>query len=355
MNTEARPQRLLWIIGILLLAGTVFGAGRFFNLTSGGNAQQVDMGAPPPVIVSIGKVDMEAGVTQLYPVQQGRVVEVIKEGVEVKKGDVLLKLDSRLADYKLAEAKADLDNAQKQLELARLLPEQHKLKKDQQKDAVTAAKHQRESTQHELNIKTEQAKLTGSALNESIKRAYEEQVKKLDAVVSAEEAKLRELELFDAQPKIAIARAQAEVNAKKAQVEQAELAVNETQLKAPSDGLVLRVLVSVGEVLGANPRFAAIQFAPKGQKIVRAEVLQEWASRVKVGQEVLIEDDTYAGKTWTGKVTRISDWFSEKRDKILEPFYMNDVRTMECIVELTSAEHRDLRIYQRVRVKIKQS
>ena len=73
-----------------------------------------------------------------------------------------------------------------------------------------------------------------------------------------------------------------------------------------------------------------------------------------VGQDVTIEDDTFAGATWQGRVVRVSDWFAEKRNKIFEPFMVNDVRTLECLIEVTSAG-RPLRIGQRVRVKIKQS
>ena len=116
----------------------------------------------------------------------------------------------------------------------------------------------------------------------------------------------------------------------------------------------LRLDMQPGEVLGTNPVGPAIQFCPKGPKIIRAEVLQEWAYRVEKGQEVTIEDDTSAGATWKGRVQRVSEWFAEKRNKIFEPFMVNDVRTLECLIEVTS-EGRPLRIGQRVRVKIKQS
>ncbi len=87
-----------------------------------------------------------------------------------------------------------------------------------------------------------------------------------------------------------------------AAVDLAKFALKECSLHAPSDGIVLRVLTHVGEVLGGNPTAPAIQFCPKGPKIIRAEVLQEWAYRVAAGQEVTIEDDTFAGATWQGRV-----------------------------------------------------
>ena len=134
----------------------------------------------------------------------------------------------------------------------------------------------------------------------------------------------------------------------------AEFALKECVLLAPEDGTVLRVLTHPGEILGPTPAAPALQFCPKGPKIIRAEVLQEWAYRVDNGQEVTIEDDTFAGATWQGRVKRVSQWFAEKRHKIFEPFMVNDVRTLECLIEVTS-EGRPLRIGQRVRVKIKQT
>lgn len=361
MNAEPRPQRFFWILGILLLIGTMVGAGWFFKGPGGSSyADSTDRDAaspPPPVTVCTGFVDVLPGVTQLYPLQPGRVLEIAPEGKPVKKGDIVLRLDNRLAQYKVSEAKADLDAAEKQLALAKLLPERHVLKKEQQKAAVEVAKRQREVVFHEYKTKEEIAKTTGSELNKSIRNAYEEMVKKADAALLAEQTKLKELDTFDSQPEVEISKAESDVSAKKARLEQAEYALKECDLRAPSDGTVLRVLANPGEVLGANPRTAAIQFSPespKNPKIVRAEVLQEFASRVREGQEVTIEDDTFAAATWQGRVNRVSNWFSERRSRIAEPFFVNDVRTLECLIDITSEGGAPLRIGQRVRVKIKQ-
>jgi multidrug resistance efflux pump len=236
--------------------------------------------------------------------------------------------------------------------LAENLPEQHRRKKEQQEAAVHAARHQRESTYREYKSKEEV--FNENHINLNIKLAYEAMVKKLDSIVQVEEAKLEELKLFDSQPQAEMNRAQADVAAKEASVDLAAFALKECNLAAPDDGTVLRVLTHPGEVLGANPGGPAIQFCPKGPKIIRAEVLQEWAYRVENGQDVTIEDDTFAGATWQGRVKRVSQWFAEKRNKIYEPFMVNDVRTLECLIEVTS-EGRPLRIGQRVRVKIKQA
>jgi multidrug resistance efflux pump len=356
MTTETHPQRLPWIVGMTLLLGTALGAGWFLNHTPAGGDTSVadkDGAAPtPPVTVCIGMVDADPGVVKLFPLVPGRVLEVVPEGSEVKKGDVLLKLDSRTAQFKLQEAKAALANAKELYALAQKLPEQYKRKLAQQELGVKMVKEEREAAYREFQIKQEAA--SDYKLNVNIKLAYEAKVKGCDARVQLEEEKLEELRQRESyEPQAKIKQAEADVLAKEAQVDLAQTGLTECSLLAPEDGTILRVLTHVGEVLGSSPMAPAIQFCAKGPKIIRAEVLQEWAYRVEAGQEVMIEDDTFAGATWQGRVKHVSGWFAEKRNKIYEPFMVNDVRTLECLIEVTSSG-RPLRIGQRVRVKIKQ-
>lgn len=142
------------------------------------------------------------------------------------------------------------------------------------------------------------------------------------------------------------------MKAREALVEQARLGVLGHDLYAPADGTILRVFTSTGDLLGTQPKVAAIQFCPHGERIIRAEVQQEWAAKVEVGQVAIVADEARAGYQWKGKVTRVSDWYAHRRSMIFEPFQYNDVRTLECLVSVEPG--RPLRIGQRVRVTIKQ-
>src|SRR5262249_24120437 len=92
----------------------------------------------------------------------------------------------------------------------------------------------------------------------------------------------------------------------------------------------------------------ATQCGPAGPRIVGAEVEQEFASRVEKGQIALIHDDSSSGPTWRGRVVRLSDWYTHRRSMLQEPLQFNDVRTMECIVQLDAGQA-EPRIGQRVR------
>ena len=142
------------------------------------------------------------------------------------------------------------------------------------------------------------------------------------------------------------------VDAKKLIVQEAEETVKHFEITAPSDGYVLRTHVRKGETLGPNPRAPAIEFLPDAPIIIRAEVLQEWGRYVKAGAEVTIEDDTYKGPEWKGVVKKVGGWYATTRSPIIEPFRYNDVRTLECIIEVEKVGP-EMRIGQRVRAKIK--
>jgi multidrug resistance efflux pump len=338
-------NRIVWAIGVILLVGTVVGVGFGFNHSP---VSQVD--SAPPAIMAVGNIDGEFGVSKLYPLQPGRLIKTVPEGTLVKKGEPLLWLDEELATLKVKEAQADLDASQAQHSQSRDLPQKHKLKLDQQTFSLASVKLKKLGADNELKAKLEAAK-SGLDINKSLIDSYQQKVQEIDELVKAEEAKLEEIKLVD--PKIDMSRADADLAAKKVRVDQAQWALDQCKLLAPADGTVLRVHVNPGEILGPTPTRPAIEFLPKGALIVRAEILQEWANRAKLDQEVDITDDTYQGPTYKGKVYFLSPWFTQKRNLIIEPFTYNDVRFLECLVRVTSEGDLPLRVGQRVRVKIK--
>lgn len=350
MGFRIRPDRLLWFCGLALLGVSIAGAGWVLHSHAGGP----DGAAPEPPdqgVVCFGHVDVEHGITSLYPLQPGRVVEVMaRETQLVKAGEVLLRLDDTLARQRLREAEADLDAAQAQLGQARKAPEQQEARLAQQREAVEALARKAAAARHALARKRRLQEL--QQLNAEEVKVGEELVKEAEAGARAEKAKLGELELLD--PGVLVRRAEADVAAKQARVEQAKKGVEETALRAPVDGTILRVLVGPGEVLGPQPVKPALFFCPNGPRLIRAEVEQEFAGRVKAGYPAAIQDDTTVKDSrWRGQVVRVGDWYTHRRSILQEPLQFNDVRTLECIVELEPGQP-PLRIGQRVRVTIGQ-
>src|SRR5262249_50081463 len=154
------------------------------------------------------------------------------ETQSVKAGDVLLRLDNALARQRVREAEADLEAAQAQLVQARKLPEQQQARLAQQREAITAMGRKAAAARHVL--KRKQYLREAQQLNADELKAAEELVHEIEAGERAEKAKLRELELLD--PDVSVRRAEADVAAKQARVDQAKKGLDECEVRAPRDG-----------------------------------------------------------------------------------------------------------------------
>jgi multidrug resistance efflux pump len=345
-----------WLIGILVLIGSFVGVKLVLDQSASAQVtrkNEIDAGKPQDKIIAWGHFDVEQGIAGLYPKQFGDVVFVAAENTHVKAGDLLLQVDDYMARRKVELAKLDLVNSQNLVAKAKLLPRNYELQAEQQAAAVRAVELEIDKVQLDRKIKLDSMT---QEINPNVKKNqlefFDMYVKSLAEKKKAEEAKLKQIKLQDA--KYDIAQADADLHAKEIQLEMAQELVKYHRILAPSDGMVLRVYTRKAESLGPNPRIHALEFVPDpsiAPIIVRAEVLQEWGHYVKVGQKVVIEDDTYMGKTWHGTVKSISGSYAQKRSPIIEPFTFNDVRTLECLITVDSGEERKF-LGQRVRAKI---
>jgi multidrug resistance efflux pump len=334
---------------LALLLASLAGAGSALRLSGAGPAPEAAVADTAQPLVCYGHVDLERGVASLYPLLPGRVTKVeVRETEAVNAGAVLLRLDDQLARLHLKEAEATLEAAKLQASQAQRLAEQHKFRMAQQRALIEAIRQRSAGAAHVLAHK--RALENAKQLNHEEVATAEAAVREVEAMETAERAKLRELELSD--PTVAVKQAQVEVDVRQAQLEQAGRGVEDCLLRAPSSGTVLRILVAPGDVLGAHARQPAVLFCPNEQRIVRAEVEQEFAQGVAVGQAASIQDDIIAdGPNWHGRVLRVSDWYTHRRSILQEPFQLNDVRTLECLIALDPGQP-PLRIGQRVRVTI---
>lgn len=329
MNGNPRPSRWLILLGLAVLAVSLIGAACLLHTDVRADVAAA-IASEDAKVICFGHADVEEGIAALYPLQPGQVARIhVKEGQAAKAGDVLVSLDKRLAECLVRQARAALREAEIHRDQSRKLVQQQTLKEAEQTavlDAVTARLRAAES------LLARREDLRGVQSNEKEIDAARSQCAELRAMLRGEGNKLEELRLND--PQQTISRADADVEAKRAKLEQAQLALEQCDLKAPSDGTILRVLVHAGEVLTALPRQPALFFCPNSPRVVRAEVDQEFAHRVAVDQTAIMQDDGGAAKSWTGRVYRISDWYTHRRSILQDPLQLNDVRTLECLIAI---------------------
>jgi multidrug resistance efflux pump len=350
MTSSRRWVRPAITLGLAVLVGSIAGVGWLVHPgVRAGSASSA--GSSPAAgearVVCFGHVDVERGLTALYPVQPGRVQAVrVPEGASVHAGDVLLSLDRRLADGLVRQARAALADAEVRRNQAQRLLRRQPIREAEQQAVVEVAAARLRTAEAVLARRKELHNLAGSTKEEEAAAAQCDEAR---AALRGEQQRLEEIRLDD--PHDAVARAEADVQARQAQLDQALLGLEQCDVKAPADGTILRVLVRPGEVLGGQPRQPAVWFCPKGPRIVRAEVDQEFAYRVAVGDAAVLHDDSGDGRSWRGRVTRLSDWYTHRRSILQDPLQFNDVRTLECLIALEPGQP-PLRIGQRVLVTL---
>ncbi len=300
---------------------------------------------------SLGSVDIAGGITKIYPAQPGQIKRIeAQENKAVKTGDPLFYLDDTLQAKKVRLAEIDLRSAQKKLTIADARLQQVEQQIAAQQQAISAARLEVNRARLDYKKKRRFKEEKISEDDETVKNA-ELLVEKAQVGVRAEQEKLAALKAGKREAEGYVALAKDNIEAKKVQLEEAQYAVSECVVRARVDGTPLRILINVGEVLGSAPRQPAIEFAAKGPLLVRAEVEQEFATRVRKDQSVVIEDHVTGRRCARGKVVSIAGWYARRRTVAPEmPSLNNDVRTLECIIEI-EPESAEVRIGQRVRVQ----
>jgi HlyD family secretion protein len=270
----------------------------------------------------------------------------VHENELVEVGGPLLRLDDEVARIQVREAEAALRAAEAQSTEIAKAPQLHRLLLAQQEAAVTAAAHDLAAAR--LVAERKRALARDKVVGQEEADAAAELAKKLEAAEQAEQAKLESARLRDTGQEIA--RTEADVAARRAQLDKARRALRDCELRAPVTGNVLRILTHVGELVGPQSQQSAVVFRPEGMDIVRAEVDQEFAAGVEIGQRVSVRDEAHdIEPAWTGQVARIASWYGPRRTILPETIRLQEARTLECTITLDRGQA-PLRIGQRVRV-----
>src|SRR5947209_1214874 len=113
-------RNLLWPVALAVATVALTSAVLFRRSATARTAPSAAPAAPAQGVVCFGTVDLEAGVTSLFPLQGGRVAEVlVRENQAVAQGAEILRLDDKLARSRLAEADAGLELSRIQSRQAR--------------------------------------------------------------------------------------------------------------------------------------------------------------------------------------------------------------------------------------------
>lgn len=161
----------------------------------------------------------------------------------------------------------------------------------------------------------------GDVLASIDNRDYQNVLKQVESELISVEAKKKDAEksfnrLRDLYSKGVVAQAQfdtssasystlkAQYDSISAQVAQAKLNLENTQIRAPSDGVIAKKSVEIGQL--AAPGVPLVGFVSSEERWVTANFKETEISRIRMGAKVTVDVDALDGPKYTGHVEAIS-------------------------------------------------
>ncbi len=229
MSAPNKKTKILVLIGTIVLILIIYFSYQHFSYVETDNAQ------------------VEAHSVLISAKVSGYIKEVmVADGMQVKKGDILVQIDDRDYSASLSASKSEVTSLEAR-------------KKDAEKNY--------------FRIKELYGKSVVSAQQfDGATAGYNEVKAKYDSALS--------------------------------RVTQAELNFEYTQLKAPFDGVVARNSAEVGQL--ANPGAPLVGFVSSEERWITANFKETEISEIKIGKAVDIKVDALSGKTFIGEVESIS-------------------------------------------------
>ncbi|MCU4413649.1 HlyD family efflux transporter periplasmic adaptor subunit [Acinetobacter sp. WU_MDCI_Axc73] len=259
---------------------------------------------------------------QITSMVSGQVAKVlVSDTAQVKQGDILVEIDNRDATIALAQAKAELAKAKRQYQqssanssslssqvivrddeinsakaqVAKAQADVDKAKQDYDRRAslaATGAISKEELTSAQSALQTAQANLNvaqaGLSQAESNRKAAMSNLAANDALIKGTDE--------DTLPDVLVAQAK---------VEEAQLDLDRTVIRAPVDGVVARRNIQIGQRVA--PGTVMMSVVPISQLYVDANFKESQLAKVHVGQTATLTSDLYGDDVeYHGKVIGFS-------------------------------------------------
>ena len=232
----------------------------------------------------------------ITPQVTGIVSEVTdKQNTMIKKGEVLFKLDPTRYQTRVDRLQADLtteihstESLKSQLDAAvanttRVSAERDRLFKDYQRYLQGSKARVNPFSESDIDNARQNYLAQDALVKGSI--AEQAQIKsQLDSMVNGEQSAIVSL---------------------RAQLAEAKYNLEQTVIRAPSDGYVTQVLIRPGTYAAALPLRPVMVFIPKQKRQIVAQFRQNSLLRLKAGDEAEVVFNALPGQVYTGKLTSV--------------------------------------------------
>lgn len=272
--------------------------------------------------------------SQVAPAQAGRVIKTpVSVGAYVKTGDVICELDHRDAALKVAQSKAQLDQAMAAVRQAQSRIGLEKGNFDPMVvPEVSAARANYESSEAQARLATADANRYANlvATGDVSQSIYEKQRTQAETAVAQAKASKQQYEAAintARQSYQAVGSSQASLEAMRAELGQAEKALEDTTIRAPFDGYVSARPVSVGEYVATSSSVATV--VRIGTLKLQLQTPEKSAAGLKVGMPVTARVAAYGGRDFQGFTSAINPVVSsDSRAFVVEARFNNSENTL---------------------------
>jgi HlyD family secretion protein len=233
----------------------------------------------------------------------GRVLDVaVAEGAQVRRGEVLLRLESDELRAALLQARASERQAAARLAGLRSTGRSGAQAALAQTDSVLIAAEAELQRTHEL---VDQGFLSAARLDE---------VQRSVAVAQAQQAGARAQRAATADRGTEIVQAQAQLSLATAATSAAQARLDQALLTAPADAKVLARLVEPGQIV--QPGRALLTLALSGAPQLVAQADERFLEQLQVGQSAMVVADAFPGRRFAARVLSIAPLVDAQRGAV---------------------------------------
>jgi len=264
LNALARPRHLLWILPLLVALGV---AVWYFSRQGDGAVTykfaKVEKGPITATVSSTGTLNPVTSV-QVGTQVSGQIKELLVDfNSQVKKGELIARIDPETFTYRVRQAEADLEAG---------------------RSALNRAQVSLANTQRDL-----------ARTKELVARNFVSPAE-LDRAQSTYDLAAAE-----------VRTAQAVVQQRTAQLQTAQVDLGRTEIRAPVDGVVIKRTVDVGQTVAATLQAPELFVIAKDLRDMQVETSIDEADvgRIRPGQRATFTVDAFPGRTFSGEVRSV--------------------------------------------------
>lgn len=335
----------------LLLTLPIVGGGYlYFDRAAPPASAQPAIVARPSVLIAPGRVEPLRDPVALAFEALGRITEIlVDEGDAVKRGQVLARLDDRAARARVAAAEAQLAQATARWQHAARGPRREDIDAARADADAAAAAAVHRGAEQARSERLGQAGAIADAIVESDDAAARV-AKAQSSAATARAASLakgtRREQIDEAAATVALARAE---------LDAANVALDQTLLRAPHDGVILRRTAEIGAIVTQLQSQPVLTLADLSQLQLRTEVDEADVAAIGVGLRAYATADAFGDRRFPIRVTRITRELGRKTARDDDPRARVDTRVLEVIAQFDAAPGAALPVGMRMSVHIDKS